>query len=260
MKDNSSYKGDEPSESFIDHQVDSFRNSPLAFLLQETKISKRKRSRKLKSTLHSDFLAEGQSKAAKHLNKPFLAQQGQVFDSEKLSLSLVNASKELSKSSITSHLQLKQRSQLEPENRKPILFSQRADNQPMLIPSKGNPDFVGSATRSYDKKRQYKAQYCQYAKEPCYLYVLHGFKFCMLHILEDCSAPYKQCDFVEERTQARCGFCVSLNLVDARSLFLSFSFLCMPPYKCMHVCNCVHLLCLLMYIHALAHTCSCHLS
>eukprot|EP00250_Pteridium_aquilinum_P003123 c13455_g1_i1 orf=895-3765(-) len=214
VKETSSYNGEGDSQCLIGNKEHGFKNSPLAFLLQDNKISKRKRSRKMKITLHSDFLVEGPSKA---LNKSFSTQKGHGFDSTEVSSSL-NASMELSNSLSISHLQLKQCSQLDQEdNTQQKICPKGVDVRPFLMPPHvGNLNIVGAATRSYDKKRKYEAQYCQYMKEPCYLYVLHGFKFCMLHILEDCTAPYKQCDFVEERTQARCGFSVCLNLADTR--------------------------------------------
>ncbi|KAH7283898.1 hypothetical protein KP509_34G029900 [Ceratopteris richardii] len=99
---------------------------------------------------------------------------------------------------------------------KETFYRKSADVQPRTRSHKLLSNVAGSTTTIYDKKRKYGAQFCQYTKDSCNLYVLHGFKFCMLHILEDCSAPYKQCDFIEKQIRVRCGFPVCLNLSDPR--------------------------------------------
>ncbi|KAH9308085.1 hypothetical protein KI387_035996, partial [Taxus chinensis] len=64
--------------------------------------------------------------------------------------------------------------------------------------------------------RQYVASFCQSSAEKCSQYVFCGFLFCMLHILEDPSAPYKQCDFILLNSSQRCRFPVSLCVADTR--------------------------------------------
>ncbi|MCO5603119.1 hypothetical protein L7F22_057265 [Adiantum nelumboides] len=68
----------------------------------------------------------------------------------------------------------------------------------------------------FNKHQIYKAQFCNSIGESCSQYSLHGFRYCIKHILEEPSAPYKQCDFVEGLTQVRCLFPVCLHLEDTR--------------------------------------------
>ncbi|KAH7307870.1 hypothetical protein KP509_22G080600 [Ceratopteris richardii] len=68
----------------------------------------------------------------------------------------------------------------------------------------------------FDKKQAYRAQFCQSIKESCSQYTLHGFQFCIKHILEEPSAPYKQCDFVDYPTRTRCTFPVCLHVQETR--------------------------------------------
>ncbi|KAH7276293.1 hypothetical protein KP509_39G001200 [Ceratopteris richardii] len=68
----------------------------------------------------------------------------------------------------------------------------------------------------FDKKRAYKALFCRSSRESCSFYALHGFQFCIKHILEESSAPYKQCDFVDIFTHLRCTFPVCVHLEDNR--------------------------------------------
>lgn len=68
----------------------------------------------------------------------------------------------------------------------------------------------------FDKNQMYRARLCGSTKDFCSHYALHGFGFCIKHILEDRLAPYKQCDFFEYRTQMRCPYPVCVNVVDAR--------------------------------------------
>ncbi|KAI5069625.1 hypothetical protein GOP47_0015926 [Adiantum capillus-veneris] len=68
----------------------------------------------------------------------------------------------------------------------------------------------------FNKKQTYEAQFCLSVRESCSQYALHGFCYCIKHILEEPSAPYKQCDFVEGFTRARCSFPVCLHLEDTR--------------------------------------------
>lgn len=69
---------------------------------------------------------------------------------------------------------------------------------------------------------------CQSEKQRCVHYAVHGFQFCMQHILEDSSAPYKQCEFLNNSTKDRCHFCVSLNTQDTRSVSVTVSAICAP--------------------------------
>nr|XP_024381344.1 uncharacterized protein LOC112285068 isoform X3 [Physcomitrium patens] len=57
---------------------------------------------------------------------------------------------------------------------------------------------------------------CHSSTQSCSQYCLQGYKFCLWHILEDPSAPYKQCDFVEYPSRERCLFPVSLNSENTR--------------------------------------------
>ncbi|KAJ7549896.1 hypothetical protein O6H91_07G073800 [Diphasiastrum complanatum] len=57
---------------------------------------------------------------------------------------------------------------------------------------------------------------CHYKKRECSQYVLHGYKFCIRHILEDLSAPYTQCEFADETNNKRCCFPVFTKNFDSR--------------------------------------------
>uniref|UniRef100_A0A7I4E5W7 AP2/ERF domain-containing protein n=1 Tax=Physcomitrium patens TaxID=3218 RepID=A0A7I4E5W7_PHYPA len=57
---------------------------------------------------------------------------------------------------------------------------------------------------------------CHSSRQSCSQYCLQGYKFCLWHILEDPSAPYKQCDFVEYPSRERCRFPVSLKSENTR--------------------------------------------
>ena len=76
--------------------------------------------------------------------------------------------------------------------------------------------YMVTKKQTFDKNQVYRARFCGSSKDPCCHYALHGFQFCIKHILEDHLAPYKQCDFVDRQTYARCGFPVCLNIVDTR--------------------------------------------
>ncbi|XP_041371633.1 KAT8 regulatory NSL complex subunit 2-like isoform X2 [Gigantopelta aegis] len=45
---------------------------------------------------------------------------------------------------------------------------------------------------------------CSYSHRTCMLNRLDGFEYCLKHILEDKTAPYKQCSFVSSRKAKRC--------------------------------------------------------
>lgn len=208
---------EDPQTVSNDSRVQSIRYSPLAFLAAENKVARRKRSRKRKNTEGSDVLVEGPSKASKNLNEALFVQKGQVFNSsEEVSMPLRNAMVEQLTLTLRSHTQLEHVAQGQQEDRKLPFCSGKTEVQPFLMPIRSDLNVVQEATKTFDKRQRYEAQYCQSRKDPCTQYALHGFQFCMLHILEDFLAPYKQCDFVEEETQARCGFPVCLNLVDTR--------------------------------------------
>ncbi|KAG0573861.1 hypothetical protein KC19_VG216000 [Ceratodon purpureus] len=57
---------------------------------------------------------------------------------------------------------------------------------------------------------------CHSARQSCSQYCLQGYRYCLWHILEDSSAPYKQCDFIEFPMRERCCFPVSLNTNNTR--------------------------------------------
>lgn len=207
VKDTNSYNGNGDPRVSVDIKEQSSNNSPLAFLLQENKISRRKRSKSMRSLSHSLSTLQRPSSLNNSVNKPSSPQKEQARDPNKITASFMNT------------LVLSTENQANPdrsfqshhEDTKQTFCHHDPDVQPGPMLQR-----VMGIEKRFNKKRKYEAQYCQYAKEPCHLYVLHGFKFCMLHILEDSSAPYKQCDFVEEQTDARCGFPVCLNLYDTR--------------------------------------------
>lgn len=72
---------------------------------------------------------------------------------------------------------------------------------------------------------------CHSSRQSCSQYCLQGYKFCLWHILEDPSAPYKQCDFVEYPSRERCRFPVSLKSENTRCV-CEPSFLLGPPGGC----------------------------
>ncbi|KAJ7519686.1 hypothetical protein O6H91_20G050800 [Diphasiastrum complanatum] len=57
---------------------------------------------------------------------------------------------------------------------------------------------------------------CHSKKRECCQYVLLGYHFCIRHILEDPSAPYRQCEFLDERNNRRCCFPVFTKNFDTR--------------------------------------------
>lgn len=61
---------------------------------------------------------------------------------------------------------------------------------------------------------------CHSSRQSCSQYCLQGYKFCLWHILEDPSSPYKQCDFVEFPTRDRCCFPVSLKSENTRCVYV----------------------------------------
>ena len=83
--------------------------------------------------------------------------------------------------------------------------------------SKSSSDtYMVTKKQTFDKNQVYRARFCGSSKDPCCHYALHGFRFCIKHILEDHLAPYKQCDYFECHTQMRCPYPVCVNVVDAR--------------------------------------------
>ena len=83
--------------------------------------------------------------------------------------------------------------------------------------SKSSSDtYMVTKKQTFDKNQVYRARFCGSSTDPCCHYALHGFRFCIKHILEDHLAPYKQCDYFECHTQMRCPYPVCVNVVDAR--------------------------------------------
>ncbi|MCO5573247.1 hypothetical protein L7F22_027016 [Adiantum nelumboides] len=205
VKDASIYGNEEP-QILINSRERSSDKSPLVFLLQENKISRRKRSKAVRNSSPSSCPFEEVSSISNHYNKPLSTQEGQARDFKTRTDSFKNSLTE-------SYRNLDRGFQLQGEDRKQ---SSCRENAGAKILRTGDTNTVEEFGKSFNKRRKYAAQYCQYAKEGCHLYVLHGYKFCMLHILEDSLAPYKQCDFVEDETKTRCGFPVCLKLSDTR--------------------------------------------
>ncbi|XP_077472340.1 KAT8 regulatory NSL complex subunit 2 [Stigmatopora argus] len=52
--------------------------------------------------------------------------------------------------------------------------------------------------------RPQEAQKCAFAQRPCSQPHLEGLDYCIKHILEDKSAPYKQCNYVSAKNNKRC--------------------------------------------------------
>lgn len=101
------------------------------------------------------------------------------------------------------------------EAREPTLFLERVVSRSLCTPLT-HAAFATSGRQVFNKKENYRSHICQSLRESCSQYALHGYWFCIKHILEDPSAPYKQCDFVEGLTQARCMFPVCLHLEHTR--------------------------------------------
>lgn len=81
------------------------------------------------------------------------------------------------------------------------------------------PPRPGQANRITTKARM--GHLCHSVKRSCSQYCLEGFKYCLWHILEDPSAPYKQCEFVELPTQDHCLFPVSRKSANTRYVKLT---------------------------------------
>ncbi|KAI5084641.1 hypothetical protein GOP47_0000810 [Adiantum capillus-veneris] len=205
-KDVNNNNGNEEPQILVGSKKHNSDMSPLAFLSHDNKVSRRRRSKSVRSSSRSSSPMEGPSSINDGFHRPLSTQKGQASDLKKNTDSFLSSLTE-------NHRKLEQGFQLQADDRKRTPCHEDADT---MMLKRGEANVVETAGKTFNKKRKYEAQYCQYAKEPCHLYVLHGFKFCMLHILEDSLAPYKQCDFVEEQTQARCGFPVCLNLFDTR--------------------------------------------
>ena len=45
---------------------------------------------------------------------------------------------------------------------------------------------------------------CSYSTKLCKQRRLNGYAFCIRHVLEDSTAPFKQCEFVAKYNQLRC--------------------------------------------------------
>uniref|UniRef100_A0A7I4A7U5 AP2/ERF domain-containing protein n=1 Tax=Physcomitrium patens TaxID=3218 RepID=A0A7I4A7U5_PHYPA len=72
------------------------------------------------------------------------------------------------------------------------------------------PQANGSSTKARSEHM------CHSSRQSCSQYCLQGYKLCLWHILEDPSAPYKQCDFAEFPSRERCRFPVSLKSENTR--------------------------------------------
>lgn len=94
--------------------------------------------------------------------------------------------------------------------------SEKEDSRINLSPCHYPLSSIFGFQHTFTGGRQYAASFCQSSKEICSQYVFCGFRFCMLHILEDPSAPYKQCDFIVPSSGQRCEFAVSLSIADIR--------------------------------------------
>ncbi|XP_064595348.1 KAT8 regulatory NSL complex subunit 2-like isoform X2 [Liolophura sinensis] len=47
--------------------------------------------------------------------------------------------------------------------------------------------------------------FCNYSHRACMQHRLDGFDYCLKHILEDKTSPYKQCSYISTKTNRRCG-------------------------------------------------------
>ncbi|TNM86571.1 hypothetical protein fugu_006801 [Takifugu bimaculatus] len=61
-----------------------------------------------------------------------------------------------------------------------------------------------SRTRVAQTLRPEEPQTCAFAQRPCSLPRLDGLEFCIKHILEDKTAPFKQCNYVSTKNGKRC--------------------------------------------------------
>jgi len=61
-----------------------------------------------------------------------------------------------------------------------------------------------ASTATIIMKRPKQAQSCLYASYECTQSCLEGYSYCAKHILEDSSAPYKQCAFVYNTNGRKC--------------------------------------------------------
>lgn len=61
-----------------------------------------------------------------------------------------------------------------------------------------------SRTRVAQTLRPEEPQACAFAQRPCSLPRLDGLEFCIKHILEDKTAPFKQCSYVSTKNGKRC--------------------------------------------------------
>ncbi|KAG8002996.1 KAT8 regulatory NSL complex subunit 2, partial [Nibea albiflora] len=61
-----------------------------------------------------------------------------------------------------------------------------------------------SRNRVAQTPRPQEPQVCSFTQRPCSQPRLDGFEFCIKHILEDKSAPYKQCSYVSAKNGKRC--------------------------------------------------------
>ncbi len=61
-----------------------------------------------------------------------------------------------------------------------------------------------------------KKKLCSFGGCVCTQRPMRGYDFCVKHILQDTSAPFKQCDFISKQTDKRCGNPVPTNQEDTR--------------------------------------------
>ncbi|KAL2623897.1 hypothetical protein R1flu_008142 [Riccia fluitans] len=99
---------------------------------------------------------------------------------------------------------------------------QRRNFSPVKGPKSGPPvpsrrtASVGSKFYRVVRKGTSRSVFCQSTKDICSQYCVQGYRFCLLHILEDPHAPYKQCDYVEASSKDCCRFPVNLQIDDNR--------------------------------------------
>eukprot|EP01122_Echinamoeba_exundans_P013194 TRINITY_DN5722_c0_g1_i1.p1 TRINITY_DN5722_c0_g1~~TRINITY_DN5722_c0_g1_i1.p1 ORF type:complete len:593 (-),score=134.53 TRINITY_DN5722_c0_g1_i1:806-2584(-) len=55
------------------------------------------------------------------------------------------------------------------------------------------------------------ASTCSYKGKPCTSICLSGYQYCLKHILEDKSAPYKRCTMIKSESKRRCATAVPIN-------------------------------------------------
>ena len=189
MDVNSGQSNMDDQEACLD--VTSDRKSPLAFLAAETQITRRKRSGKRKSREDSYPFADSPEKALRHKDDASPSEKVIALGSDE------GSEPSLSDSKLFECIAEKE------DDEKLFVYTRKTQTQSCVVSGSGI-SAVCADMKSFNKGTTYGVRYCQSSKEQCSQYVLHGFQYCILHILEDTSAPYKQCDFVDRQTYARC--------------------------------------------------------